>query len=372
MYAEEPKEYGTYAWDRFRSALGPLSLGTHVITVRKFLQYLGPTGTARFVANLYDRRSMKSQITLPDLHISIPRRYALFVFKEFANLRDEGWQIFDEGSSLRFENGSTCETIAKNSFSTSFLYRLRLIHSGWWEQGGRITNGDVDFDIKDNLAVVYETFQLKFYDCYPSLTGRMVFDVGANVGDTAIWFAKKGAHVEAFEPVPWLYDRALVNIRKNGVESRVNLHRLAVGPDSSRKKVLIEPEPHIIDAGAGDDPIRAELVEFDTVRLSDAVKGMDPFVLKMDCEGCEYGMILGDYAGVRAFSNLVMEWHEYITRIPVSRLLARVLPDFEVKLVYGQGQCTDPNPNRVWERRAGMIFASRRRDAHPSVNRASS
>jgi hypothetical protein len=46
----------------------------------------------------------------------------------------------------------------------------------------------------------------------------------------------------------------------------------------------------------------------------------------MDCEGCEYDIILNDYENVRRFRELILEYHEY--EKPISLLLNVLSKDF--------------------------------------------
>jgi hypothetical protein len=49
----------------------------------------------------------------------------------------------------------------------------------------------------------------------------------------------------------------------------------------------------------------------------------DPYLLKMDCEGCEAQAILGpEREKLRAFEHIVFETHPFITGIDNNRLLA--------------------------------------------------
>jgi hypothetical protein len=41
----------------------------------------------------------------------------------------------------------------------------------------------------------------------------------------------------------------------------------------------------------------------------------------MDCEGCEYDIILNDYKHVRLFRELIFEYHSYVVNKPVDELL---------------------------------------------------
>jgi hypothetical protein len=49
----------------------------------------------------------------------------------------------------------------------------------------------------------------------------------------------------------------------------------------------------------------------------------DPYLLKMDCEGCEAQVILGPERGrLRAFEHIILETHPYNTGVSNDKLLA--------------------------------------------------
>ena len=56
----------------------------------------------------------------------------------------------------------------------------------------------------------------------------------------------------------------------------------------------------------------------------------------MDCEGCEYDVILNDYEHVRLFDEVYFEYHAYITKIPVQVLLEKLSKDFDCEIVSGE------------------------------------
>ncbi|AYN75621.1 FkbM family methyltransferase [Saccharolobus solfataricus] len=69
---------------------------------------------------------------------------------------------------------------------------------------------------------IFQNFCMKEYDV--DVKNREVVDVGANIGDTPIWFSINGArHVYAFEPLPEIYSLALENIKLNGIEDKINI-----------------------------------------------------------------------------------------------------------------------------------------------------
>jgi len=47
----------------------------------------------------------------------------------------------------------------------------------------------------------------------------------------------------------------------------------------------------------------------------------DEAILKMDCQGCEFDVILNDYDHVRLFRELIFEYYPYVVNKPVNALL---------------------------------------------------
>jgi len=60
--------------------------------------------------------------------------------------------------------------------------------------------------------------------------------------------------------------------------------------------------------------------------------GSNDAVLKMDCEGCEYDVILNDYEHVRLFRELIFEYHSYTVNRPVDDLLSMLSTDYKCEM----------------------------------------
>jgi hypothetical protein len=62
--------------------------------------------------------------------------------------------------------------------------------------------------------------------------------------------------------------------------------------------------------------------------------GVDPndAVLKMDCEGCEYDIILNDYEHIKLFKELIFEYHSYTVNKPVDDLLNVLSRDYKCEM----------------------------------------
>jgi len=65
---------------------------------------------------------------------------------------------------------------------------------------------------------------------------KRVLDVGASIGDTAVYFALKGAReVVAFEPYPFPYNFALKNVEANSLKNVKVINAGVYGHDGAVK-----------------------------------------------------------------------------------------------------------------------------------------
>ena len=158
----------------------------------------------------------------------------------------------------------------------------------------------------DARQVILETFSSDVY--HIDVTGRDVVDIGANIGDTAIYFALRGAkRVIAFEPYPSAYQVAKLNVEANSMGNKVTMLNEGIGMPSTLTidptfKVKVFSQLRVSEAG-----VRVRLRS-----LKDLVRsfGLREAVLKLDCEGCEYGAIMGTSPETLAcFKTILMEYH---------------------------------------------------------------
>jgi FkbM family methyltransferase len=161
--------------------------------------------------------------------------------------------------------------------------------------------------------IVLEVFKGGAYDDF-DVRGRTVVDVGAGVGDTAILFALRGAgRVVALEPFPSMYRRALVNVRLNGVADRVVLVNAALG--------TFDGEVSVEEEARGYRPVApaSSHLRIRVYRLASLVKEFKVdggAVLKMDCEGCEYEVLLtARPEDLAVFDQITIEYHSGYTRL---------------------------------------------------------
>jgi FkbM family methyltransferase len=209
-------------------------------------------------------------------------------------------------------------TIPIRELSTSEV-ALQALRRGWrYDEGHRCWfRGDVKF--KHMRYYVLEVFDHEEHK-YVEVDGRLVVDIGAGYGETAIYFLKRGARqVIAVEPCPKVFKEMVENLRLNGVEDRVVPINAA-----------ISSTPRVISVECPDERATVNVITLgELIRKYDLRGG----VLKMDCEGCEYDVILNDYEHVRLFDEVYFEYHAFITKKPVELLLERLSEDFVCKIV---------------------------------------
>ena len=118
-------------------------------------------------------------------------------------------------------------------------------------------------------------------------------DVGGNVGMYSVWAAGvAGARVIAFEPVPETHETFLKNVRLNGLDDRVTLHRMAAGAvDGTLRMAARGGLAHVVENGARADG--ASVVEVPVGRVDAICEGESATLMKVDVEGFEKQALLG-------------------------------------------------------------------------------
>jgi FkbM family methyltransferase len=177
------------------------------------------------------------------------------------------------------------------------------------------------------------------YSEYKSLSvkDRVVVDVGAFVGDSAIYFALRGARkVIAIEPHPEAYREMLENITLNKLEDVIVPINAGLASRHGRIRIeRVDVERTAITyhrPGKCDGEIMAlclgELISKYSIDSN--------AVLKMDCQGCEYDIVLNDYAHVKLFDEIILEYHADVGGKP-AKLLKVLSRDYRCKIVEKRG-----------------------------------
>jgi FkbM family methyltransferase len=206
-----------------------------------------------------------------------------------------------------------------------------LIKSNWqykndcWEKNG--------IKFKHAYGSISDVFDLEEYK-FLNVKDKNVLDIGAFIGDSPIYFILKGAKkVYAVEPHPDAYKEIIENIKLNNMEDKIIPINMGISYEEdyiyvpitvvNTQITLLKPKGNGIKIPAG--------------KLSEIIDkyNIDAQVLKMDCEGCEYDIILKDYDTIKEFDEIGFEYHAYNTKIPVNKLLEKLSKDFECKFIRG-------------------------------------
>jgi len=161
-----------------------------------------------------------------------------------------------------------------------------------------------------DLTVAYEVFVGKAYNSPVPLNGsrvKFIVDVGANVGFTTIFLGRRfpAAEILAFEPHPCNAEFFKRNVAANGMGNRVTLRRGAAGCKRSQAWLTNNGAQSALSARPGPGKIEVEVVDFFSMLGSRRID-----LLKLDCEGCEYELLLDPRFESRDVGALAMEWHE--------------------------------------------------------------
>lgn len=131
---------------------------------------------------------------------------------------------------------------------------------------------------------------------------RFVIDIGGNIGDTTLFFAKENATVIGFEPVKHLYDLAIENINLNPkLKNKITYINKAVGG----KKGTINITSNSTNSYIND----ADSYDIEVITVKDVLKDYNfpSDILKMDCEGCEFEIVLNE--DLTMFNDIIFEHH---------------------------------------------------------------
>ena len=180
----------------------------------------------------------------------------------------------------------------------SKLDKITLPESGLQFYNG-ISNGDL-------FGIFYE----KDYDFLP-VKDRVVIDIGANIADSSIYFAMREARkVIALEPFPKNFEIAQKNIALNGFADKIELLNAGCCGGQSSKDIVLDASAKGANCQTMQSSSGSNIHFYNLGELVDKYSANSPAVLKLDCEGCEYDIILSnDRSVLGKFSHVQIEYH---------------------------------------------------------------
>ena len=173
--------------------------------------------------------------------------------------------------------------------------------------------------LNKEIVLIFEIFLNDDYKEVPYSENKILIDIGANIGDTPLYFANKWYEVYAFEPLPHIAKMAWENIELNpNIKNKITYVNKAV---SCRKDKIVMNFEDSSSGNAGEFIDSNHQVEVESITIKDVIEqfNISPDVLKMDCEGCEVGIIKN--SDLSMFSEIIFEYHTHMTGVEKEELI---------------------------------------------------
>jgi FkbM family methyltransferase len=179
-------------------------------------------------------------------------------------------------------------------------------------------------------TIIAETWLYDIHFLGFDLNDWFVLDIGAFVGDTALYYARRGAFVVAVEPLPSNYETMIRNLELNPeLKPRI----IPINAAISGVDGFVEFRYNAtIDGGASIHGMGRFVTKVRSVRLSTLIRelesrgiGMSKFrvrVLKVDCKGCEYELVNDD--SLRLFDIVKIEYNGHLINKTYHELMGRL------------------------------------------------
>ncbi len=211
------------------------------------------------------------------------------------------------------------------------------------------TRSGLELELRDfyELGTAWVVFCRDEYVVPPN--ARTVIDLGANYGAFTLLAAVQAprATIVSLEPFPSTFDRLVLNVRRNGFESRVRCWPLALGPRDGEQKMDSTPgvgshmRHLIVDGDSRETSIAVSTISWpellSRVRSQLGIDEID--LVKMDIEGAEHDvfpdMSTEEFRGIRAWQ---MEYHNVKSKVPLFAALERSGLRCQRDTVYAEDQ----------------------------------
>jgi FkbM family methyltransferase len=292
----------------------------------------------KIIKNVYSSLYQYLILRKPYIKLKLRNKETLivprFLYSEIVHYYYLGYIININKDEIKFKIDNKIYSMAiSNFYSHGICELIGLIKSGWNYKGNYWEKNGIKF--KYAYGSVYEVFEEKEDYKFLNVKDKNVLDIGAFVGDSPIYFILKGAkRVYAIEPHPSAYKEMLENIKLNNMKDKIIPINMGISYEKDYVSINIMD---ITQLGKYFFNSNSKGIKIPAGKLSDIIDkyNIDAQILKMDCEGCEYDIILKDYDTIKEFDEIEFEYHAYNTKIPVNKLLEKLNKDFEYKFIRG-------------------------------------
>jgi len=207
--------------------------------------------------------------------------------------------IFQNGDSIITNNLREVSLILARIKSIKFEENKIIIFNDRYNDKIILENWQDSVSVKE-IFIENEYDSLKVKD-------KIVIDVGANVGDTSILFSRLGAKkVIALEPQLKFFNRCKRNIEINNLEEKIQLFN--AGLDDKQGFFIIDENE---DSKHFSFKNTKKGIKIPKMILEDIIPNEKNLILKLDCELCEYNIILNTEKQIlQKFEMILIEFHD--------------------------------------------------------------
>ncbi len=209
----------------------------------------------------------------------------MFVEGEYSKKRKQLEKNFNfEEKIYRFEEDDVC------------LY-LPLWDRDWGQNRIAFNGNFYESDYLDYIKSVYGS----------RIKGNTVLDIGANIGNHSVYFAKKieAARVYSFEPIRENYENLRRNIDINNLGDKVYLRKVALGEKRSGGARISYSENNVggtrINSSVQDEGAEFEIVPLDELEFEGNIA-----LIKIDVEGFEFKVLRGAIETIKKHHPIIM------------------------------------------------------------------
>lgn len=254
-----------------------------------------------------------------------------------------------------------------NQFFNTYIYDFKLLEKNGFTfnvgaeeiiaefSGTRLyVNNAEDFQVLSEIFIHNE---------YNFITGRdkIIIDIGMNAGLASLFLARDPSvrEVHAFEPFSLPYTRALKNFALNPkAAAKIRPNQFGLGEKDDQMEVMVRSDATIGISVRGADSGKPEAIHIREAAsiIAPLVQrarsaGMD-LVIKMDCEGSEFGIFesLTRHGLFGSINAMVIEWHKWWSKDKNQMTLIAPLLDAGF-IVLDKTQLSNPH--------AGLCYAVR-------------
>jgi FkbM family methyltransferase len=204
-----------------------------------------------------------------------------------------------------------------------------------------VNDKEVELELRnsiDDFFVVQDVFGNEEYEpTLPKQAPKVIFDLGANIGCTAILFKTRypDADLYCFEPDPDNFERLVDNTKQF---SKVTCYKYALGARKEQKTFYVSDVSHMRNSFSVRGP-SDRAISVDVVSLADAIAmtGVNKIdFLKFDIEGAESEMFatFKDWDRIGAFAG---EIHPKLIPDRGEALVKLLRQNFEVTVTHDNG-----------------------------------